>query len=62
MYSIIKQNDNNSYGLNQYVCDTEEDVQNLPTNIKIHSIALVINSGRIYILNGEKKWVKFGGN
>ena len=47
-----------AYGVNEYVCDTTEDVKKLPTGCAPGSTAYDIETGDVYILNGLKKWVK----
>lgn len=44
----------------EYLCDTEEDVSNLPTCCT-GSTALVCDTGNVYIVNASGQWVKFGG-
>ena len=62
MINLYRQDGEALYGIKEYILDSAEDVKNLPTE-KIHagSTALVIPSGDLYMLNGEKKWVKVGG-
>jgi len=45
-------------GLKTFICDKEEDVENLPTNIKMGCIAYIIETGDIYIINSEGEWSK----
>lgn len=44
----------------EFVCDTEEDIVNLPACC-IGSAALIISTGDIYVVNANGEWVKFGG-
>lgn len=54
----------------EFLCDTENDIENLPTNEKgkcaIGSRAFVISSNGEYILSPKNKWVinnlKIGGD
>lgn len=46
------------YGLHEYICDFEDDIENLPTGCAVGSTAYIIETGDIYIINGFKKWVK----
>ena len=50
-------------GASYFLCDNEEDVENLPTgkDVGIGSRALVIPTGNIYMLSPSKKWVKYSG-
>lgn len=59
MITKIKENDNLAYGLCQFIIDSDQEIDNLPTNIAIHSIALSI-SGNYFILNGNREWVQLG--
>lgn len=45
-------------GIHEYLCDTAEDVKQLPTGAAPGSTAYVVETGDVYILNGLKKWVK----
>ncbi len=57
-YSIIKQNDNVSAYVTEFVVDTEADVANLPTNVAPGSNCVVAATGNVYILNTKKQWIK----
>lgn len=61
MITKIKENDNLTYGLCQFIIDSDAEIKDLPTDIAIHSIALSV-SGNYFILTGERKWVQLGGN
>lgn len=43
-----------------YVCDTEEDVGNLP-KCAAGSMAMIADTGKIYMVNASGEWVNFGG-
>lgn len=47
------------YGVATYLVDTDEEFINLPTKDGVGSTALS-PKGTLYILNGSKKWTKFG--
>ena len=61
MITKIKENNNLAYGLCQFIIDSDDEVSLLPTDVRIHSIALSVN-GNYYILTGHREWVPFGGN
>ena len=61
MITKIKENDNLAYGLCQFIIDSDSEVNDLPTDISIHSMALSV-SGNYFVLTGERKWVQLGGN
>ena len=61
MYSMYKHNDNISAYVSEFVCDTEDDIKNLPTEKnKVYpgSTCLVTATSEVYILNASRKWVK----
>ena len=58
MFTLIKQGDTTAYGISQFIVDTPADIADLPTDVKIHSIALCILTGKYYFLsNGRKEYV-----
>ena len=48
------------YGVGGFLCDSASDVSNLPTKTGVGSVALCVDDGKIYILNGSREWVEFG--
>ena len=58
MIKIAESNDGIAYDINSYICDKETDVQDLPVRVGMGSTAFVIETSEIYMLNGEKVWVK----
>ncbi len=62
MITLYRQDGEILYGIKDFLLDSEEDLQNLDTHWKSGSSALVISSGKRYILNGKKEWVLFGGS
>ena len=40
-------------GLKTFICDKEEDVENLPKNIPLGCMAYVIATGKIFIINSK---------
>ena len=57
MYKLIAHDGGSVYGINEYVCDTPEDISNLPP-CDMGSMCLVISTGDLYIMNSKKAWVK----
>lgn len=57
MYSIYANAGKLHYGVQKYLCDTEEDINSLPTNTTAGSMAFVIETETTYILTNNKKWV-----
>ena len=61
MISIIKQNDNISPYIIEYIADTPDDIKRLSTTIaNPGSTCLVASDSSVYILNNQRKWVKLG--
>ena len=42
--------------ISQFVCDAEEDITDLPTNVVMGSKAIVIATGAIYIMDSTGTW------
>lgn len=43
---------------NEFFCDTEADLNNIPMNlINLGSVAVVIDGMEIYIANSNKEWI-----
>ncbi len=60
MINLYKQDGETLYGIKEFIVDSAEEVQNLPTKkIGVGSTAIVISDGSIYIFNGSHKWVLF---
>ena len=59
MINAISINGKPVYGIYDYVCDTQEDLSFLPTGCAPGSLAYVIETGNIYVMNSLKKWVEF---
>lgn len=59
MYAIIKRDDNITYNVNEYMCDTIADIDSLP-KCAPGSTAIVLEEGNVtvFMKNTEGKWVK----
>ena len=59
MYSIIKRDESVVYNVNEYMCDSVEDLDSLP-HCAPGSVAIVLEEGNAaaYMKNTEGKWVK----
>ena len=56
----LKVQGSNAYsGCKEYICDTDADVKNLP-KCCAGSTALVVESGKIYMVNASGEWKPFG--
>ena len=58
MIGIMKNSGHTTYGLKEYVVDSESDIDLLPLDGVMGSSAFVIETGNVYMLNGKKEWVK----
>jgi hypothetical protein len=59
MYSMVKRDDDVTYNVNEYICDSVADLDSLP-RCAPGSSAVVLEPGNvaIYMKNTEGKWVK----
>jgi len=46
----------------EYIADTEDDIESLPTTVGKGSTCLVIATGAVYILSPSGEWAKLGGD
>ena len=58
MFTIIKEKGKQTNRIQEFVCDFETDINNLPINIAVGSTAFVIENSSAYMLNNSKIWVK----
>lgn len=59
-FARIKQQDHNNTYYTEFVVDTVQDLQNLPSNfntVAIGSAAICLENGEVYMLNSEGRWV-----
>ena len=57
MKAVIAHDGDVVYGVNEYVCDTIEDLASLPP-CGMGSTAIVISTSEVYMRNGKGEWVK----
>ena len=59
MYSVISHDGDTQYGVNEYVCDSVDDLVILP-RCAAGSIAIVLeeNNSAVYMKNSQGEWVK----
>lgn len=62
MINLYSQNGDIQYNILKYIVDKVNDIPNLPLNGAMGSTAEVIETGEIFILNGEKQWVPYQGS
>lgn len=58
MFTITKEKDRHTNNIQEFICDFEIDINNLPIDIAAGSTAFVIESSSAYMLNNNKQWVK----
>lgn len=58
MINILSSGGKVSYNVNEYICDTADDIKDLPTGCSVGSTAFVITTKDVYMLNSSKEWVK----
>jgi hypothetical protein len=56
MFKAIKESGKEKYNVTEFVCDTIEDIKDLPTTVEVGSTAIVIKDTRIFMLNNKKEW------
>ena len=55
MYTVRAHDGDVEYGINEYVCDTSDDLQSLP-RCKMGSVALVLKDSSVYVKDGNGDW------
>lgn len=62
-YKMSKRGSLDNEITNEFFCDTETDLNNIPKDlVNLGSVAVVIDGMGIYIANSKKEWVSFIGN
>lgn len=62
MINIMTEKGLPQYGLKEFVLDSWEDFGSLPTNCAPGSRAFIIQTGKVYILNSQRKWREISNN
>lgn len=59
MYSVISHDGDTQYGVNEYVCDSVDDLLVLP-RCAAGSVAIVLekDNSAVYMKNSQGEWVK----
>jgi hypothetical protein len=57
MYKITSNDGDIAYGVKEFACDTPDDLETLP-NCAMGSVAIVISTAEVFMLNSKKEWVK----
>lgn len=58
MIAITANSGHTAYGLKEYTIDTKADLDDLPLETPMGSIAFCIDTSSVYMLNGSRKWVE----
>ena len=59
-YKMTKRGSLDNETTNEFFCDIEEDLNNIPNSlINLGSVAVVIEGMKIYIANSKREWVSF---
>lgn len=58
MFTLVSNGGHEDRGQKSYICDTVDDIQNLPTNVDQGCTAFIITGSKVYMLNGQKEWVE----
>jgi len=56
--NLISEGGKTVYGLKEFVLDYADDYKKLPLDCAVGSRALIIENGKVYILNSLGKWVE----
>lgn len=62
MFAIMSQSGHKTYGIKEYIVDTDADIADLHIDDVPGSAALVADNGNLYILNCKHEWKLSGGN
>lgn len=57
MYNITANDGDVAYGVKEFVCDTIDDLNELP-ECSMGSTAFIIADSEVYMINSSKEWVK----
>lgn len=57
MFKMTKSDSEIQYGVKEFVCDTTDDLKDLP-RCEMGSSAIVLSESAVYMKNGAGKWVK----
>lgn len=56
MFKAIKESGKEKYNVTEFVCDTIDDIKDLPTAVEVGSTALVVEGTKVFMLNNNKEW------
>lgn len=58
MIKMTSQNGDVVFDVKEYVCDTPDDLVNLPRNCGMGSTCIVISTSEVYMMNSKREWAK----
>lgn len=58
MISKMSQSGHTAYGLVEFVIDSAADINYLPLDVPMGSVAFCIENSEVYMINGSREWVK----
>lgn len=59
MHKLFSHEGEVTYNTREWICDTPEDLQNLPSDsTAMGSTAFIISTSELYMLNGEGRWIR----
>lgn len=56
-YNMIATNGQTQYGVDEFVIDSPDDLDKLPSRSKQGSVALDISTGDVYMKNSSGEWL-----
>lgn len=57
MYKITSNDEDVAYGVKEFVCDSIDDLEILPS-CQMGSVAIIIATASVYMKNSKGEWVK----
>ena len=57
MYKILANDGDVAYGIKDFICDTPEDLKDLP-HCNMGCTAFIISTAEVYMINSNGEWVK----
>lgn len=62
-YKMTKRGSMDNEVTNEFFCDTQADLENIPSSlINLGTVAVVLDGMKIYIANSSKEWVNMVGD
>lgn len=58
MINLLSLNQQQTYGVKEFVLDSEADIASLPKDVVPGSTAIIISTSSVYMMNSKKEWVE----